>query len=191
LIIDSKTYQLSGIPNETNQEDEINYSRFVPRPLRPEVLLDAICRVTGVAEDFRVHEYARGGKPPVGTRSVNLLDPFLYPSRFLEVYGRHSRETLEEGPAQPNLAQALHQWAGSTYTSKISKEGGRVDGLLKSGASNQQVLEQVYLAAFSRFPTADERRDLEKMILRRSPRRKAIEALVWAVISSREFASNH
>ena len=45
-ICNSKTYQLSAIPNEHNLGDQQNYSRFYPRRLQAEVLLDAINAVT-------------------------------------------------------------------------------------------------------------------------------------------------
>ena len=42
LITQSRTYQLSSTPNETNKDDKINYSHSIARPLDPEVLLDAV-----------------------------------------------------------------------------------------------------------------------------------------------------
>ena len=80
---------------------------------------------------------------------------------------------------------------GSTYTSKLSKEGGRVDGLLKSGISDRQIIEDCYLAALCRFPTTQELARIGEEIGQRPERRQAIEDLVWSLITSREFAYNH
>ena len=52
LIVTSRTYQLSGRPKRATADDRTNYSHAQPRPLDAEVLLDAICDVTGVPEVF-------------------------------------------------------------------------------------------------------------------------------------------
>ena len=97
LIVRSRTYQLSGVPNETNDDDKINYSRAPARPLDAEVLLDAICQVTGVPEAFpgagNGQNYSGDLLP--GTRAINLLRPET-PSLFLDVHGRPNRLTVPE-----------------------------------------------------------------------------------------------
>ena len=191
LIVQSRTYELSGTPNETNKEDRINYSRTLPRRLDAEVLLDAISRVSGVDEDFVIHHFVGGGVEPPGTRAIHVPAE-ITPSHFLNVFGRPGlRETMPVRNLDPNLGQALHMLVGSTYSDKISREGGRLDGLLKKGASDREIVEEFYLAALSRFPAQEEVAGLEKAIGQSSSRRKAMEALVWGLIASREFAYNH
>ncbi len=182
-IAQSKVYQLSSVPNASNQADRLNYARSHPRPLDAEVLLDAISQVTGVAEKF--------GTKPEGTRAVNLVSTDMYPSRFLDLYGRPNRQMVPQRKVEASLGQALHLLAGPTYTSKLSGKGSRIRRLLGAGASNAEIIEEFYLAALSRLPTADEQRDLEHWIQGQHPRRKAVEDLVWALISSREFAYVH
>ena len=190
-IVQSRTYQLSASPNETNRHDRSNYSRALSRPLEAAVLLDAISFATGVEEEFDFHHITRGGAPVPGTRAMHMI-PDACPSRFMDAYGRSLRKTPASGNPAPSLGQALHMWAGSTYTSKISKEGGRLRRLLKTGASDEEVVEGFYLAALTRFPTAEERAELLQFLSHRASRRKeAVEGLVWSLISSREFAYNH
>ena len=191
-IVRSRTYQLSGTPNETNRDDRINYSRAWPRPLDAEVLLDAISQVTGVPEEFKNNT----GMPlPPGTRALNLDRPHLYPSRFLDMYGRTDRQKVPERRVEANVEQGLHLLAGPTYTSKLSGKGGRIDRFLESGASDRQIIEELSLAGRSRFPTAREQAALESMMESRiesgSSRRQALEALLWGLVASREFAYNH
>src|SRR5262249_7046668 len=186
-IVTSQTYQLSSSLNETNRKDEMNYSRALPRPLEAEVLLDAISNVTGVPEIFE----NSGGKVPVGTRAINLILPAKYPSFFLEIYRRPFRDAVPERNVKPSLAQSLHMLVGSTYTRKLNQTGGRLDALLKSGTSDAQIVEELYLAALSRLPTAQEQLDLGKMIAQHASRAEAIEGVLWALISSREFTYNH
>lgn len=190
LIVSSRTYQLSRIPNETNVAEKVNYSRALPRPLDAEVLLDAIVAVTGVAEIFM--RVGLEKKAPPGTRAINLTSAANWPSRFLEIYGRPLRQAVpERGREQPSLAQALHMLAGPTFTEKLSGEGGRLDQLLGSGASDTEIMEELYLTALSRFPRKEEREKLNQVIAQQPSRRLAFEHLMWALIVCREFAYNH
>lgn len=190
LIVQSRTYQLSSIPNESNRGDAINYSRAKARPLDAEVLLDAISQVTGVEEEF-FHYLDKEIRLPPGTRSIHLIWPDHFPSRFLKVYGQPNRLTVPERKVDPSLKQALAMMAAPTYTDKISRTGGRIDRLLKNEASEQEIIEELFLSALSRFPSKEEVSRLRAEVRRQSSRRKALQDLVWAVITSREFASNH
>ncbi len=183
-IVRSRTYQLSHAPNASNGVDTINYSHAIPRPLDAEVLLDAICDVTGVPEIFTGEE---SSKAPPGTRAVQLKSPG-WPSRFLEIYGRSLRQSLPERDGKPKLAQALHVWVGSTYIEKLSNEGGKLGQLIESGASDREVIEELYLTAFSRFPSDAEMGVLEVKIAAYPSRVEAYQNLLWAIMSSREFA---
>jgi hypothetical protein len=186
----SRTYQLSATPNETNREDRINYSHAQPRALEAAVLLDAVSSATGVPEPFKYHPSAEG-EPPPGARAVQML-PELTPSHFLDAFGRSMHSALPVGHPEPNLPQALHMFAGPTYTNKISQEGGRLDRLLRKGASDGEILDDFYLAALTRLPDPDERRELLAFLAARPTRRKEdLDRLVWAILSSREFAYNH
>lgn len=190
-IARSRTYQLSGDLNPTNREDEINHSRALPRRLEAEILLDAISRVTGIDEAFAVHEYVGGGTEPKGTRAIELV-PEVTPSQFLEVYGRPvSRDSMPWRDYRSTLRQALHLLVGSTYTSKIAAEGGRVGQLLSAGASDREIVRELYLAALSRFPTAEEESRLQALIEGSPSRRKGVENLAWGLLASRQFTYNH
>ena len=182
-IVRSRVYQLSSFPNSSNRTDRTNYARAHPRPLDAEVLLDAISQVTGVPERF--------GTKPEGTRAINLVSSDMYPSRFLELYGRPNRQMVPQRKVEASLGQALHLLAGPTYTGKLSGEGSRVGRLLAAGASNAEIIEEFYLAALSRFPTAEELEKLEGWIDGHDSRMKAVEDLVWALVGSREFAYVH
>jgi len=189
-IVYSRTYQLSGEPNETNGEDRTNFSRRIERPLDAEILLDAISQVTEIAEVFRT---PAGGQAPPGTRAIYLKEPDMYPSQFLDVYGRPTRQMVPERNPKPSLRQALHRLAGNTYTDKLASEGGRIDRLLASGASDREIIEEFYLAALSRFPSKEEVTALEAALgaeRKQASRREAVEDFVWALLNSEEF-TNH
>ena len=68
---------------------------------------------------------------------------------------------------------------------------GRLARLLKSGASDEEIFEEFYLAALNRPPAADELQELKTIIAQRGDREAGLREFVWALISSREFAENH
>jgi len=190
-IVQSRTYQLSAAPNESNKEDEIAYSRASARPLEAAVLLDAITSVTGVPEKFELHPIAGGGDAPLGTRAMQTIAD-ICPSQFMDDFGRSTRRALPAGTPQPSLLEALHMMAGPAYNEKIISDGGRLSKLLKKGASDEEILNEFYVAALMRFPTKEEKSELLRFLAQRSSRREeTLAGLVWAILTSREFAYNH
>lgn len=192
-IVSSRTYQLSHQPNETNRDDRTNYSRSLSRGLDAEVLLDAVASVTGVPETFStaVTDGAAVGQAPRGTRAIQLRDPDTFFSRFLEIYGRSNRGAVPERNNKPNLSQALHVLAGSTYVERLGQPESRLSNLLASGASDETIFTEFYLAALSRPPQAAELQEFQSILARRDDREAGLREFVWALISSREFAENH
>src|SRR5436305_9429232 len=64
LVMASRAYALSSEPNETNRDDEVNYSHVPPRRLTAEQLLDAQHVAAGVAPEFAGY--------PAGTRAAQI-----------------------------------------------------------------------------------------------------------------------
>jgi hypothetical protein len=184
-IMNSAAYQRSSQPNETNQQDERFYSRYITRRLPAEVLLDAVSQVTGVPTEFPGYG--------AGTRALQLPDVRVN-SYFLAVFGRPVRITTvdSERSSEPSVAQALHTINGETINQKLRAAGGLVDSFFKLGLANEAIIRHLYAAALSRQPQADE---MNKLLtaFNESPdeRRQTIEDLVWAVLTSKEFLFNH
>jgi hypothetical protein len=151
MILTSATYQRASATLAGNEGDERFYSRFYPRRLKAEVLLDALSQVTGTPTTFKGH--------PSGTRALELADSEA-DSYFLGVFGRPERLiTCEcERSNEPSMSQVLHLANGDTLNSKIEASGNRIDHML--GADDRSVVEDLYLAALSRFPTPAERQKL-------------------------------
>lgn len=192
-IVSSRTYQLSQRPTSTNRDDVTNYSRSLPRGLDAEVLLDAVASTTGIPETFTtaVTDGAAVGQAPAGTRAIQLRDPDTFFSRFLELYGRVNRGAIPERDAKPNLGQALHILAGASYVDRLKAPNGRLARLLQSGAPDEKIFEEFYLAALGRAPAAAEVQELKTILAQRGDREAGLGEFVWALVSSREFAENH
>ncbi len=185
VILQSATYATGSRPLKENIADTRFYSRYYPRRLMAEVLLDALSQVSGAQSKF-------AGYAP-GTRALQLPDANV-DSYFLKSFGRPLREiTCEcERTAQPSMVQVLHISNGDTINEKLSSQGNHLEKLLADGASNEAIIEEAYLAALSRFPTEKEKTELLAALADESTERRIlVEDLYWSILSSKEFLFNH
>jgi hypothetical protein len=185
-IVTSATYQLSAEPNEWNQDDKQNFSRYYPKRLNAEVLLDAIDQVTGATSTFN--------GVPVGTRAVQLPDN-AFNSYFLTVFGRpESSSACEcERSSEANLAQSLHLLNSSEIQGKLTSGSGRAALLANDKSrSNDVKIRELYLLAFGRPPLPDEMNvALAHLQKNEADPKRAFEDIVWALVNTKEFLFNH
>jgi hypothetical protein len=191
-IMLSAAYQRSSEPNDTNAQDDRYYSRYLVRRLPAEVILDAVSQISGVPEEFENY--------PPSTRAMQLPDTRV-PSYFLTVFGRPERKqtSAAERMQDPTLTQALHAINGETINSKLQSPEGVISQFVRDAVPDDQVVERLYLAAFSRKPSPAEREgvvarlgDAEKTTGNAAEaRQRAIEDLAWAILTSKEFLFNH
>ena len=194
-IMNSGTYQLSSAANATNQDDNVFYSRYIIKRLPGEVILDAYSQVTGAPTAFASY--------PAGTRAIQLPDTQVK-SEFLTVFGRPARLLCDssERSSDATISQALHVINGDTLNKKLSAPDGFIPLFMKIGLSDSKILDHVFLSAFSRYPRESEKTallaDLEKARVTkgtpeaiRDSRRQALEDMLWALLTSKEFVFNH
>lgn len=182
LVCNSRTYQLSTLPNETNKHDVANFAKASIRRLRAEALLDSISLVTETTDNFP--------RLPVGARASQIADGATS-NYFLTTFGRAPRETVCacEVDVQPNLSQALHLINGEASNDKVI-QGGVIARLLEDGSSPEEVIDNLFLRCFSRTPTDFESRKLLADIDPSNPQER-LEDLFWALLNSKEFVFNH
>ena len=181
LILNSRVYQLTADPNDTNRDDEQNFSHHYVRRLPAEVLLDAMSEVTGSPEAFP-------GRPR-GTRAIELWDNRL-PSYFLDTFGRSERTSPCEcgRSGEPTMAQALHLMNAPEVTVKIANPAGRIARLLQSQpiANDAMLIEELTLASLGRLPTEKER-NVARELFAKAARRDAAEDFLWTLLNSYDF----
>lgn len=183
-ICNSTTFQLSAEPNDFNRTDKQNYSRFYPRRLDAEILLDAIGQVTGVPTSFP--------GVPTGTRAIQLPDNG-FNSYFLTVFGRpESSSACEcERSTDASLAQSLHLLNSQDILGKVSDNNGVAARLTKDERSIPDRIRSLYLRALARQPDAEELQIAEDYLKSKESSREAFEDVVWAMINTKEFLFNH
>ena len=68
---------------------------------------------------------------------------------------------------------------------------GRLKKLLDEKRSDEDVMDELFLATLSRFPSEDERRAVRAQLRDRHNRETGFVDVVWALINTREFILNH
>jgi hypothetical protein len=184
-ICNSQTYQLSSLPNEYNSGDKQNYSRYYPKRLPAEVLLDSIDAVTESKTNF-------GGVPQT-VRAVQLPDSG-FNSYFLTVFGKPENASACEceRSSEANLAQSLHLLNSSEVQGKLSSGSGRA--ALLAGQKERPRAEKVrelYLRVYSREPQADELAIAMQHLEKSADEKLAFEDILWALVNTKEFLFNH
>jgi hypothetical protein len=181
-ICTSQVYRLSAVPNEYNADDRQNYSRYLPKRLHAEVLLDAIDEVTQAKSQFK--------GVPAGTRAVQLPDN-QFDSYFLSVFGRpDSASACEcERSGDASLAQCLHMFNSSELLSKVA--GPRAKALAADKRPAEERIRELYLVALSRPPSAEEIAVMKAFIDKKNGAASAYEDIMWVVVNTKEFLFNH
>ena len=183
-IMKSATYQLGSEPDETNASDEANFSKATVRLLAAEVLLDALGDVFEVAEEYRdAPRSMRASRLP----GVETKDPFL------KVFGKPDRLlTCEcERSESTTLAQAFQFINADVIRSKIESSKNRIGRLLDSNMTDEQRIEELTLAALSRYPSTSETAGILKHLREAADKRLGWEDVAWALVNSKEFLLRH
>ena len=180
-IVLSETYQRSSIPNDSNRIDMMNFSHSIPRRIPAEALLDSLVQATGVRENF--------GGAPGGFTAAQLPDAEVT-SEFLSLFGKPQRmEACEcERDSDSNMLQALHLINGNSILRRVTDGNSRVAQLLKQHATNEPLVEDLYLWALARRPTSQEILVASKHFEAYGmDRAAAAQDLMWALFNSRDF----
>ncbi|HSH95559.1 MAG TPA: DUF1553 domain-containing protein, partial [Roseimicrobium sp.] len=188
-IAGSRTYQASSTPNETNREDDANFSRATVRRLTAEQMLDAESQFTGVPLEFNGYPSGTRATQIPGVDSIRRRNRAGSADQFLAVFGKPPRLIPSEceRSGDTTMGQAFQLISGPTVHSLLSRTANRLDELLKSGRSNAEIIDEVYWSALSRPASKTELDALEKHMAGSTDRRAALEDISWALLNAKEF----
>jgi hypothetical protein len=192
-IMGSRAYQLSSIPDDTNRDDLVNFSRVVPRRLTAEQILDCQSQVAGVPARFNGY--------PQGTRAAELPGTLVSARRyqptpaetFLKTFGRPERLlTCEcERSASTTMGQAFQLISGPTLHDALTEPANRIGALLASGKGAAAMVDELYWTALSRPPSPGEAAASVTLVEGEEDRRAALEDLTWGLVNAKEFLLRH
>jgi hypothetical protein len=184
-IANSRAYQTSVATNEWNAADGDNFSHAIPRRLTAEQLMDGVATATGVRPVFP--------EAPPDTRADQLTDPHIGKDGFLDVFGRPQRESSCECERRSDfsLPQALNLVNGKTISDAVADGNGRVAKAVLGGRPDRELVEDLYLAAFSRLPSAAESEKGLAYLKAGEGRAARAQDLLWALLNSKGFLYNY
>lgn len=185
LICNSNAYgrDSSGLPD--NAMDTAFYSHALIKPLEAEVVADAISDVTGVPLQIGDNLL-----PRTVTLTDNRMD---VPS--LNLLGRCDRETTCSTASEVSLSRSLHLINGELINKRLNAPSGRLHALLASTQDDAQVLDEVFLSTLSQpgiSKTQYWQQHLAAIADADGGARAAFfEDVLWSLLTSKSFATNH
>jgi hypothetical protein len=188
VILNSNTYQQSCLATSEQPEAAALFASYPIRRLEAEVIIDAICQITGTTERYQSPIPEPFTYLPDGYRAISLPDASIT-SAFLEMFGRPPHDTGLESERNNNFtaAQKLHLLNSRHIQSKIEKGPG-LAGIFGSSKAPQEIAEELYLTILSRYPTPEELAIAADSAARGARGRVDV---AWALINSPEFLCRH
>jgi hypothetical protein len=186
-IMRSHLYQLNTVPNDYNKADLRNFSRSYRRRLQAETMADAIDDITAVPTVYEGMPYR--------SRAMQAWC-FKIESPTMDAFSRPNASTdcPCERDVKPSIVQALHLTNSRLLEDKLASKdpAARVERLTDSQLKPEEIVTELYLACYSRFPTGDELKIATAAFTAKdATRRSAIEDILWSLLNSAEFVFNH
>jgi hypothetical protein len=192
LILNSKSYQLSSIPRSEDPDAEAYFSYYPVRRVEAEVLIDAVCQITGTTEEYSSPIPEPFTFIPEHQRSIALADGSIT-SSFLELFGRPPRDTGLESERNNRMtaAQRLHL-LNSTHIQRKIETSEKLRALTRSSRNPQESVAKIYLSVLSRFPTETELNTVQAYTKsQKTLSQENVIDLTWALMNSMEFLYRH
>jgi len=196
-IMKSSAYQLSTqFPAEWKPEYTDYYPRKYVRVMTGPEVIDALTQATGRPAAFeysgmqvsRVKQLSgpgsvggrRGGSGNEGNELKNILQSFFQSNRSTPAPLGNKASTL----------QALLLMSSKAVNERVlAQNGSRVQKLLESGKTDDEVIDELFLSSLSRWPLAAEREVAHKYMA--ADRKTGAENLQWVLLNGNEFVLNH
>jgi hypothetical protein len=187
-IMKSSAYQLSShYDGEWKAAYVPYYARRLVRVMTGPELVDALTAATGKPGDFD-----SSGKKVVRVKQLpgpgSVREAEL--KNILQSFFQSNRQTPAPVGNRASTLQALLLMSSKAVNNRVlAQDGSRVQKLLESGKTNEEIIEELYLSSLSRWPTPAEKRVILEFM---EPDRKAgAENLQWVLVNSQEFALSH
>lgn len=197
-ILQSETYQRSSIAHEQNRDDQKYHSRYYPKRLMAEVMLDAIDQVLGTTTKFSEVVFRGSDRRDYefyqeGARAIELYDSAV-DSYFLKTFGRNPRDiTCEcERSNEPSMVQVLHLSNGDTLNPKLADANNQIAAWIAAEQSSDEIVTALFVRALAREPTESELKTILNVVAEyEEDRGLALQDAAWGLLTSPEFTFNH
>lgn len=180
-ICASQAYQRSSRPAPGTELDETLFSHHRPRVMRAEVLYDSLSVV--LQPPFR-----KGGGKLGAKVELARAQPISGMSRdeFVRAFATRPDEnhgsTVNEGI--PQLLELMN----GRLLADLQAAAGRVT---KAGAAQEEIIARVYRLAYTRTPSAEEQAWVKDYFASHTNPNDGCAGLLWTLLNSGEFLTNH
>ena len=188
-ILLSDTYAQSSISQEKDSSKaEKNQAVYRARRLEAEVLIDALCKITGTSEIYSSMIPEPYTTMPTDKRAVTIPDGSIS-TPFLEMFGKSQRDTGEvaERDSSPTASQKLYMLNSTHIRSKLERSPILAPFVRMRPTDAAAGL---YLVILSRRPTAAEFNEI-KQLSKSKNSGIFIKDLAWALVNTEEFINRH
>ena len=181
-ICQSDVYARGAAKNSDRNATDEFYTSAIRKPMSPEVFMDAVADVTGVAAS------------DLGSDRAISFAGLLSASESLDLLGRCMDACESTTVDRTDLAVQLQLLNGAVLNDRLNADDSTVMTAVKSSQSAESLINDFYLRALSRTP-----REAEMMFWRnqfpedvRAAHFAAVaQDFVWSLLNSDEFCTNH
>jgi hypothetical protein len=187
-IAGSRTYQLSWRQLPGNRSDERNYSHALVRRLPAEVAVDAVQLATAGAKEL--------AESPVNLKGRRIaVQPTADLRRTeygLAVFGKPLRTANCdcEREVDPSLLQAVYLRNDPDVAKMLDRPGGWLSEI-KPSDDPDKLIEDAYLRTLGRLPAESERARCKTYLDESPALAEGMRDLVWSLLNTQEFVTNH
>ncbi len=193
-IVRSSAYQLSSRFDGAWKESYTPYfARRYVRQLTAEQIHDAITQATLVFGDYNRKDYLYDTAIPPAHFWTEAASPEDINNgeakALLRTFGQANREQFDRQPGG-SILQAMVLMNSPFVTKRVTASNGSlVDQLVKSAKTNEQIVEQMYLATLSRYPMPQEKTIAVEWL--QKDRKQGAEDLHWSLLNKLDFVFNY
>ena len=188
-VMNTRAYALSSVPDDTNADDEMNYSHVVPRRLTAEQLMDAQHEVAAVPAEFTGYPKGIRAAQIPGVKVTHTYQAVSQADQLLITFGKPARQLVCEceRSSETTLGQAFQFISGPEITRILADPDNRLTRLLKECKSDDQIIDELYWATLTRAPSDAERKAMSDHVQEMTDRRLGLEDVTWALFNAKEF----
>lgn len=191
-ILSSETFAraaCSDVDHVSGIDAEAMFAGYPLRRAAAEVLIDAVCDVTGIYDEPN-DDKANDEESKSTYRYVDRVDVPVR-SGFLTTFGKPGRLLVCECERSSgvSLGQSLILVNGREVREKLESSKSRLVSLLKSTEKDLGTkIDELYLTALTREPSVIERQTMIQYVEAASEQQEAMQDVLWALINSKEFS---
>jgi hypothetical protein len=183
-MCNSETYQRTSKPSAGNADaDPSLFARVAVKVMTPEQQFDSLFQVLAPGKDSRTFKPGKGDK----AKAPKIAKGRNFTPRSLFVLFFEAEDATDPTEYQDGIPQALR-----LMNAPALNNAATLNGLLRAGKTQSEIIDHLYLATLSRRPTPKEREHMDAYVAKhKNEAREGYADVLWALMNCSEFVMNH